>query len=66
MPEGSYRLYPRTKERTLDRFKREFRNIAVSADETLFDYEELEVDKAIPSSKWDFKILVGGKQVERV
>ena len=66
MPEGSYRLYARTKERTLDRFKREFRNIAVSADETLFDYEELEVGKAIPSSKWDFKILVDGKQVERV
>jgi hypothetical protein len=66
VPEDSYRLYPRTKERTLARFKKEFRGIAVASEPTLFNYEELEAGKGIPSSKWVYKITVDGKQVVRI
>lgn len=61
-----FHWYPRSRVMTLKRIKDSFRDIAVAEDESLFDYEELEVGHKPPSSKWAYKITVDGVQVERV
>lgn len=66
VPNRFFQWYPRSRVITLKRIKEGFRDIAVAEDESLFDYEELEVGHKPPSTKWAYKITVNGTQVVRV
>lgn len=66
VPESLFKLYSRLREVTVNRVKKEFRTAAVTEENSLFEYQELEVGHKPPSSKWEYKITVNGEPVKRV